>query len=115
MSPQIPASIPLRVNMVGEDDGLVAPGQPLRRPDTPVLIKGSSAFNGGGVDSFGPIQVVCPTIAGNGACGCGSRRPATAPAINDVIFYERVSRPPIESQLVIAGRLPDAGIVAYSP
>jgi hypothetical protein len=66
MTPQIQASIPPRVNMVGKGDGLVAPGRSLRRPNTPVLIKSSSAFNGRRVDSLGPIYVVCATITANG-------------------------------------------------
>jgi hypothetical protein len=66
MTPQIQPNIPPRVNVVGEGDGLVAPGRPLRSPDTPVLIKSSSAVNGGRVDSLGPIYVVCAAISVNG-------------------------------------------------
>src|SRR5215813_4788774 len=115
MTPQIQAYIPPRVNVVGKGDSLVAPGRSLRPPDTPVLSKSSSAINGRRVDSLGRIYVVCATIAVNGAYWRSSRRPKSAPAINDVIFYKWVSRPPIEGQICIAVRLPDAGVVAYSP
>jgi len=67
MTPQIQACIPPRVNVVGKGDGLVAPGRSLRRPDTPVLEKSSSAVNGRRVDSLGPIYLVGATVAGNGA------------------------------------------------
>ena len=66
MAPQIQPCIPPRVDVVGKGDGLVAPGRPLRRPDTPVLIKSSSAVNGGRVDSPGPIYVVCAAVSVNG-------------------------------------------------
>src|ERR1700761_5623262 len=115
MTPQIQARISPRVNVVGEGDGLVAPGRSLRPPNAPVLIESCSAINGRRVDSLGQIDVVRTAITVNAAYRRSSGRSKSAPAINDVIFYKRASRPPIESQISIAGRLPDAGIVAYYP
>ena len=115
MTPQIQPYIPPRVNVIGKGDGLVAPGRSLRPTDTPVLKKSLSAINGRRVDSLGPIYVVCAAISGNGAYWRSSGRPKSAPGINDVIFYEWVSRPPIEGQICVAVRLPDAGVVAYPP
>ena len=66
MTPQIQPYIPPRVNVVGKGDGLVAPGRPLRGPDTPVLKESSSAVNGRRVDSLGPIDVVCAAVTGDG-------------------------------------------------
>ena len=115
MASEIPALAPPRVDVVGEGDGLVAPGRSLRGPDTPVLIEGPSAVDGRCVDSLGPIQVVRATITADGADRRSSGRPPAAPAVDDVVLDEWVSRPPIESQIRIAGGRPDAGVVADSP
>src|SRR5262249_6660632 len=100
---------------VGKGDGLVAPGRSLRRPNAPVLKKSSGTINGRRVDSLGPIYLVCAAITVDSSYWRSSRRPEGAPAINDVIFYKRDSRPPIERQISIAVRLPDAGVVTYYP
>src|SRR6185503_9499087 len=112
VAPQIPAPAGPRVHVVAEGDGLVASSGPLRSPHAPVLIEGSRAVDGRGIDALGPVQVVRATITGDGADRGSSRRPPAAPAVDDVVFDERVPRPSIQGQIGVAVRAPDARVVA---
>src|SRR5262245_56654046 len=57
VSPQVQADIPPGVDVVGEGDGDVAAGGPLRGPDTPVLKERPGAVDGRCVDSLRSIEV----------------------------------------------------------
>ncbi len=89
---------------VEEVAGRDGPARPQRLPDSPVLVEGGSAYNGGRVGSRGLVDVVRTAIAGHSALvGPRGTGVIPAPVVNDVVLHERARRPPVEGQIGVAG------------
>src|SRR5665213_1089705 len=87
--------------MLGDGDGSARASG---RPDTEELHEGRvSARNGRLVRLRVHVNVVSPAINGDlahlGTAGVG--RPITEPIVHDIIFVQRVFRPPIDSDVIV--------------
>ncbi len=96
--------------MIAERDRDVATGPSLRLPDAPKLLEGLRAVDGGCIVPHRRIDVVGAAVASYGAF-MRSGRSVSSPAVHDIIFDERISRPTVEGQISVARRRPDAGII----
>jgi hypothetical protein len=72
----------------------------LRRPHRPILLKGGRSLDRGLIGTSRLIDIVCTSVARDGAFFCCSRRRVVgAVRFHDVVLDERGSRPAIYGQV----------------
>jgi len=83
----------------------------LRRTDTPILLEGSCALNGGLVGAGRNEDFVCATVAVHGTFSrCAAARVVSAIAFDNVVLDERVGCPSVDGEVSVTIRAEGAGV-----
>ncbi len=107
-STQIHAKLLPRSKVVGDGDGA---GSTLGSADGPVLLEGSSTFDGSRVGSGGLENIVGRSISGNRTLKGGSTgRIVVSIRLNDVVFDHRIKSPSVDGEIAVSIRGEGAGI-----